>query len=462
VSESQEFVPSAPRPHRHWLERRSIVLGVGVALGLSTYYFTGEPPTRNAATSEVAPSIPGESIPEAAIPEESIPDASIPEVSIPEAALEADIATAAALLESENAATVPASADLALAPDAAAPRAAEPAVDIAATSPELLAARGLAALSEAKRAALDQRPPVALDEVWAYLYRGEEKHWRAELPITDLCLFNYSLDDTGEIQGSVDPKFIATLASHGVRSHVVVAASGSKALFHFLLEPRYPHRERLLDGLIRIASTSRADGFQLDFEGLRKEDGPHLAEFVRELRRRLPPGRIFSVALPAKVRDTDHAYMYREWGELADRLFLMVYDFHWGGGEPGAVSPRDWHDRVIEHALATLPREKIVVGLPFYGRVWQHESVARAIRHGQVDAYADRAEWRFDYDVDASHRFTFIEQVRGEGWFDDAASLYRKLESVRAAGLSKAGFWRLGQEDAAIWSLIDAPRARRR
>lgn len=304
-----------------------------------------------------------------------------------------------------------------------------------------------------KPPSLESKKPLSFPEIWAYLHGGEESRWRREAPITDLCLFNFRLDAVGKLEGSVKESFLEEVRRAGIRSHLVVAASGG-TLFHFLLNPRNSQRERLLSDLARLAGRYPVDGFQLDFEGLRGEDRAHLVSFLEELRARLPAGQIFSLAVPAKTERSRRAYHYRDLRDIADRLFIMVYDFHWRGGPPGSITPRDWHDRVVAHCLEELPAEKIVIGLPFYGRIWQTTKVARATRYIHLKDYLERPHTRVEYDRDGSHRFTFTQEIEAEGWFEDASSLHAKLAAARSRGIRAVGFWRLGQEDTRIWELL--------
>ncbi|MEM7231154.1 MAG: glycosyl hydrolase family 18 protein [Planctomycetota bacterium] len=312
------------------------------------------------------------------------------------------------------------------------------------------------AIREQSARYLQTRAPLTFREIWGYVYGGEEKYWTESLPITDLCLFNYQVDDTGRLVGKVNPHFLRRVRARGVRTHLVVAAASKKALFHFLFSPDYPHRRRFQKSLVDLAGKHPIDGFQLDFEGLRKEDYKNFVGFLRELKSALPARLVFSLALPARTKSAPH-FHYRDFAELADRLFIMGYDFHWGGGDPGAVAPRKWLDQVLQHALTEIPRERLVFGLPFYGRVWQEQKIARATKFSDLETVIGAEgvrDLKYRYDLDTSHRATFTRQVSGEVWFDDAATLYSKLASARALGARSIGFWRLGQEDPEVWSTL--------
>jgi spore germination protein len=177
---------------------------------------------------------------------------------------------------------------------------------------------------------------------------------------------------------------------------------------------------------------------------------------VRELRAALPRGTVLSLAIPARTTDAkDAAFVYGDLADIADRLFIMVYDQHWRGGPPGAVSALSWHKEVLRHARSRLPVERVIVGIPFYGRVWQHETVARALQHGKVEELLGEVSAPVRRTGGESPSFTFKKEVTAECWFEDAASLRAKLESAQSLGFPNVGFWRLGQEDPRVWDLLE-------
>ncbi len=291
-------------------------------------------------------------------------------------------------------------------------------------------------------------------EIWAYLMAGEESHWSDAAPITDLGLFDFSLDATARLTGRANLKAIDRAKALGVRTHLVLASSGNRSLLHLALSPRYGARQALLAELAALPRRHPVDGVQLDIEGPRAEEREDYVSFVRELRAALPEKSILSLALPAKTRDAPAAIVYGDLAGLADRFFIMVYDFHWKGGPPGPISPLDWHDQVLACAAKHLPADRVVIGLPFYGRIWQREEVARAVKHEGALRIAAEQSAGVRRDSSRTHSFTYKTEVTAEGWFEDAASLRAKLESAKARGFTRVGFWRLGQEDPKVWEIL--------
>jgi spore germination protein YaaH len=284
---------------------------------------------------------------------------------------------------------------------------------------------------------------------------GEEERWDAGARLTDVGLFHFRLGDRGELAGKLDERTLELARSRGARTHLVIASSGQKSLLHFLLNPNYRARNSFVGEIAALARRHRVDGLQLDFESVLAEDRWHFISFLEELRALLPDGMLFSLALPARDEETpENALRYRGLAELADRFLIMVYDEHWQGGRPGSIASKGWHDRVVAHVLRELPAEKVIIGLPFYGRIWQRETVARATRYPELAGIVAEKRAEVRHDLDGTHHFTFTETVTAECWFEDAATLHAKFSAARALGARSVGFWRLGQEDPRVWGLV--------
>jgi len=291
-------------------------------------------------------------------------------------------------------------------------------------------------------------------EVWGYLMRGEQSRWKDDTPLTDLALFDYRLSETGHLQGKPNRKAIARAGRLGVRTHLVIAAAGNKSLLHLVLSPRHAVRGELMEEILALPELHKVTGVQLDFEGLRREEWQHLASFAREVKSRWPPQVWLSLALPARTNANGGERVYGQLAGVADRLVLMVYDQHWRGSSPGPVSGLAWHNSVLECARANIPLSQLIVGLPFYGRIWQRESVAKSVSYPQVKRLLREKGAELIHDPASSNSFTYQAQVTAECWFEDAHSLKAKLDSARSKGFSKVAFWRLGQEDREIWNVL--------
>lgn len=292
--------------------------------------------------------------------------------------------------------------------------------------------------------------PAVFAEIWAYLMQGEEGFLPSSAPITDLAYFSARISTRGALFGVPDPKKVA---GAGRRTHLVVAEVTNQALIHFVLNPAYPLRDVLVADI--AAAAAPYDGVVIDFETMRADDGPAFREFLALLKRRLGD-KILSVCVPARTRPVADGYDYGALAAVSDRVFVMTYDEHWSGSGPGPVSSLGWTSRVTSYALSAVGHEKLVMGLPFYGRAWGNKSPAGAYKFSSSERLRLEKGIPVERNAEGIPFFRFTETVDLILYFDDALSNGRRAAAMREQGVRRIGFWRLGQEDPAVWTTIAA------
>lgn len=289
------------------------------------------------------------------------------------------------------------------------------------------------------------------DEVWAYLLDGEEKYLDPAAPVTDLAYFGAGINMYGKLVGL--PSRERLPATYKGRVHLVVAEASSMALTHFVLDPSWPLRDALVADLVKAAASF--DGVQVDFEAVSKDDYDNFAAFIAVLKAGLGPKQL-SVALPARKNEAGDRFGYERLGKIADRIVVMAYDEHWGGSEPGPVASLAWCKAVSAYALSKIAPEKLVMGLPLYGRAWADRNPAKALRYtGVAGVMADKGIG----EVGREDEIPFVEYeetVKVKVYFEDRSSILARLALYRDSEVRNIGFWRLGQEDPLVWSGMQA------
>jgi spore germination protein YaaH len=290
--------------------------------------------------------------------------------------------------------------------------------------------------------------PLVFKEIWAYLMAGEEQFLPTESPITDLAYFSARISSRGELFGSPD---IRKLDSMTVRKHLVVAEVSNQAIVHFVLNPAYPLRDKLVRDIALAAIPY--DGVNIDFEMMRTDDGPAFLEFLRLLKKAIG-SRVLSVCVPARTRKMTDAYDYEAIAAIADRVFVMAYDEHWSGSVAGPVSSVGWASRVSAWAAKTVGPEKLVMGMPFYGRAWGNRNPAGAYKHSSVSRILAETSATWDRNPEGIPYFSFQETIDYTLFFDDAESIRQRGLAYQREGIHNIGFWRLGQEDPGVWKIL--------
>ena len=236
-------------------------------------------------------------------------------------------------------------------------------------------------------------------------------------------------------------------------------------------------RETLINQVIAAALQSGIDGINLDFELISGECGEHYIQFVRELSVKCRQnGLVFSVDNYVPQPYNGH-YSLEEQGIMADYVVIMAYDEHTEGSyEAGSVASYGYVEQGIKDALKAVAKEKLVIGVPLYTRLWfETPKTEEEIEASEGDAanYANKvtstamgmdeaqqilqaagvqAEWN---DTDKQY---YAEWEADGGiykiWLEDAASLEEKLKLIKNNQLAGVAEWKLGWENSSIWDLI--------
>jgi spore germination protein len=301
--------------------------------------------------------------------------------------------------------------------------------------------------------AQEQPARPAFGEIWAYLMQGEESAWTGSESVTDVCYFSAGLSRKGRISGSVKRPVVSAMNGRKPRIHLVIAELTNDALFHFSLDPRYGVRPLLVDDICRVAEAF--DGVQIDFEAMSRDDAESFFDFLKEIRDRLPAEKVLSVAVPARMKKVTDAYDYARIASIADRLVIMAYDEHWSTSAPGPVASLSWCARVVDYAVSAVPADRIVMGLPLYGRAWQDKKLARALRFANVQDVLDETGGTASYTSELGAYFEYTENVVVKVFYDDERSLAEKLGLYVRKGIRAVSFWRIGQGPPSLWSMIE-------
>ncbi|MDR0554315.1 MAG: glycoside hydrolase [Treponema sp.] len=291
-------------------------------------------------------------------------------------------------------------------------------------------------------------PVSTFGETWAYLISGQEQYLKANYPLTDVGYFGAEVDAYGKLTGVPNPQKIAYFPG---RKHLVVACNG-RGLTHFVLEPESRTRRLFVADLLEAAKNF--DGLQIDFEAVPARDGDAFRSFLAELREGLAK-KSLTIALPARVQTLgSDVYDYRKILPLVDRIFVMAYDEHWSTSAPGPIASLNWSRRVAKYALDTVGAEKLIMGLPFYGRTWGNINTFRAFFYSGIQRIIAENHVTDIRREEGIPTFTYEIPVKVTVYYEDAHSLAARLSMYRAMGARAVGFWCLGQETPAVWRLL--------
>lgn len=291
--------------------------------------------------------------------------------------------------------------------------------------------------------------PITFEETWGYVTMSRSEEYKNDLPLTDVVYFAADVNCYGEL---IDVPNINKINTSGKRTHMAFICD-SKSLTHFILDPVLPIREKIIDQLVEASLPF--DGLNIDLELVPARDGMIFLSFLKELRSKLGPDKIFSVCVPARVkRLTDDIYPYSEIASLCDRVFIMAYDQHWSGGPAGPIASPKWCKNISDYAKKSIPKEKIIMGIPFYGRTWANKTTSGAWYFSGANRIMkenDVENLKYENGIPT---FSYTTEVKVTGYMNDVNSVYALATSYKKDGIKKIGYWRIGQEDPKVWDYL--------
>ena len=223
------------------------------------------------------------------------------------------------------------------------------------------------------------------------------------------------------------------------------------------------------------------DGLDVDWEypgmpwaghAFRSEDGKNFTLLLKDLRKRLDAEakkRHKRLYLTIAAGASDEYLAHTEMAKVAryvDAVNLMTYDYTLPGADavsghnaPLLANPADpklvsADATVRAFEKAGVPAAKILLGIPFYGKVWgevankDHGLFQPGVSVPGVDAaYGAIAETMVGkgftryWDATAQVPYLYSEEKRVFVSYEDAQSIGAKCEYVRAHGLGGVMFW---------------------
>ncbi|USL44109.1 glycosyl hydrolase family 18 protein [Priestia megaterium] len=275
---------------------------------------------------------------------------------------------------------------------------------------------------------------------------------------SSISIFEYHFGSNGDIMNDLnDLVAIETTWKNRVTPLVTITNLTSEGfssdLAHQVLNNPQA-RNNLVNNIFYLVSRKGYGGVNIDFERVKAEDRDLFTGFLRQLGERLKPaGYVLTIAVPAKTSEDIpwlKGYDYGGIGAVVNYMFIMAYDWHHAGSEPGPVVPITEVKRTIEFAIKSVPRRKLIIGVPLYGYNWsipyKPGTVASAISNQDAIKTAMRYQSPIQYSKEYKSPFFQYRDQAGqmhEVWFEDVRSMSEKMVLVRKFGLQAIGAWQL-------------------
>ena len=228
----------------------------------------------------------------------------------------------------------------------------------------------------------------------------------------------------------------------------------------------YEARENLILDIVELAKQYGLDGINIDFENMYREDEDMFSRFIIELEPRLRTvGKTLSVDVtaPDGADSWSMCYDRNVIGDVADYIVFMAYDqYGEASTEPGTTSGYEWVKVNLDKFVETeeIEPEKIILGLPFYTRVWttQNGELVRTdvVAMKNVDANIPAGVEKVWDEVTRQNYIKYDSNgYTREMWIEDIESYKEKLLLINEYGLGGVANWCKDMELEEIWNVIN-------
>ncbi len=219
-------------------------------------------------------------------------------------------------------------------------------------------------------------------------------------------------------------------------------------------------RDNLVNSLITAAISYNLDGINVDMEALSGKAKDGYIEFIKELSIKCKKNDIILSVDNYVPSEATEFYDRKVQADYADYIVIMAYDEHYSGSdEAGSVASIGFVEQGVKDTLKEVPAEQIILGIPFYARVWavagdtisskaySMEAMEEYLQQNDVTTTWSEAEGQY-YGEYTSGDTTYM------AWTEDATSISKKLEVMQDKKLAGAAFWKLGFETEDVWKTI--------
>lgn len=293
-----------------------------------------------------------------------------------------------------------------------------------------------------------------------------------------ISYFSYEVDpETGSYKEIHDWKTTPMIdAAHEAGTKVFLTATnfGHDANRRFLGSREA--QSRFIDSMAALLNERNAAGVNIDFESLPATERHRYSSFIADLSARMrsfSPAKLVTITLPGIIVDT--AFDIRALSESVDLFMIMGYDYFYSGSPiAGPVSPLAsgdiWGAYNLEASVKAylkegLPREQLILALPYYGREWKTrtESIPSkslgpvgSRQYRAIRSSVDMDDAKLEPTGDSRYLLTTDDRRHAQLWFDDAESLGRKYDWVLRQGLAGVGLWALGYDNGTndLWNVL--------
>ncbi|MGD8537515.1 MAG: glycoside hydrolase family 18 protein [Candidatus Aminicenantes bacterium] len=326
----------------------------------------------------------------------------------------------------------------------------------------------LCSLCAAKQTHQEERPlPKVVMGYYYTLERDNFDHTKIEYKhITHLAHAFTMPDSEGNLvieEGYLYPELITAAHKNGVKVIMSVGGWGRSEGFPGMAQRR-ENRQRFIEQVLDFCETYSYDGVDIDWEYVSNpEEQEDFIDLSRELSDALKshePPLLLTIAVPAG-HFWGRWFSYEEVVEYYDFISFMTYDFH---GEwtdhSGHNSPlyRCYHDLCgsvddsYKYALSRqIPKEKLLLGIPFYGRSFDCGGLYQKFHKCESYSFAEvmdllNAGWNSEWDDCAKVPYLLKPDRSKMISYENERSVRLKCQYIKEKDVAGVILWELSDD----------------
>lgn len=227
----------------------------------------------------------------------------------------------------------------------------------------------------------------------------------------------------------------------------------------------YTLREKMIEQIIALAIKYKVDGINVDFENMNMADKDMYSRFIIELAPRLRDyGIVTSVDVTAPDGSENWSLCFNRnvLANEADYLVFMAYDqYGISSTTPGTTAGADWVEANIKKFLGQedVKAEKIILGMPFYTRVWKTDSAGKVSSivvnmNKTNEKIPNNVGKKWDENTKQYYIEYELEGTKYQMWIEDAKSIRAKLDLITQYNLAGGAFWEKDRETDDIFGMV--------
>jgi len=265
-------------------------------------------------------------------------------------------------------------------------------------------------------------------------------------------------DENGNLNSRASHGYIKAAKAEGIEVWALLSHNFSNPEFTSKILNSTTKRQRVIDQLVEYSLEYNLDGINIDIENVTQSTSEEWVQFMRELYPQL--GEIgvcvsVDVYIPS---EWSKFYMRDKIAQVVDYFIVMAYDEHWSGSDiAGPVASIGWVEEGLKLNLDEVPNDKLVLGIPFFNRIWAENGdvlETRAISMYEANSRIKNAGAKPTYDDLTKLNYAEFEQDNKlyKIWLEDKDAISKRIDLIEKYDLAGYAAWKLGLETSDVWA----------